>query len=765
MATASPQCAGERKSVARGFLNTDLIFNVHCANNVNRSAGSCFAEKKPPRCATKNLLRQQQMKFRFLLSFFSALLFCFTGNAIAPFINSFTPNYGASNDPGNIIISGGGFSNVNLVVKFNGVRDTSAFATAADGSTIQAHVPTGAPKGTGPVVVSVNGVLAPTNNGVYFTVIGPSDPYVDGFSPGAGNPGTSVTITGTHFIGVTAIKFNGAAASGYSITADNFVTLSVPANATTGPISVEKSGVFTNSTSANFFVSPVITSFSPTFGRAGTNVVIRGSSFSNTFAVKFNNINALTFNVDSNSQITAVVPNNATTGPIRVEAPGGTNITSGSFLVQPTIFSFTPGFGAAGTNVTITGANLNAGSLSVKFNGVTASAGAPTFGSVIVTAPASTTGPIVVTTVDGAVTSSVSFYYLARITGFTPTNSAPGTTVTISGTNFTGAAAATDVTFNGQPAASFVVSNNNTVGAVVPNGVSAGPISITTPAGSANSTGLFYGAPVINNFVPTQGAPGTRVQINGTNFLGATMVLFNGTSASFNVTNNGVIGATVPNNAQTGPITVVAPAGTNISAGTFTLILTSDLNVGVVDSPDPVFVGSNLVYTITVANTGPDAAPNVILTNKLPASVNLKSATSSQGTLNTNLNPVTAAFGTINSSGIATVTLTVVPQIVGSITNLATIGSDNTDPTLTDHTNIISTLVWPLPFLSIQNLTSNQIKVFWPAPLSNFTLLFKSNLVPSVSWNTDLTTRVLSGTNVSVTETNFGATKFFRLKQ
>jgi len=700
------------------------------------------------------------MNFRFLISLFGTFLLSLAGNA-APTISSFTPNYGAQNDPGNILITGTGFLPGALVVRFNNVPASSAAATAGDGTLIQAHIAIGTPRGTGPVFVSVNGVQAPTNNGVYFTVIGPSDPYIDGFIPGAGNPGT----TGTHFIGVTAIKFNGTAASGYSITADSFVTVSVPANATTGPISVEKLNVWTNAASANFFVSPVITNFSPAFGRTGTNVVIRGTSFSNAFAVKFNNINAQSFNVDSNSQITAAVPNNATTGPIRVEAPGGTNITSGNFVVQPSIFSFTPGFGAAGTNVTISGANLNAGSLAVKFNGVTASAGAPTFSSVTVTAPASTTGPIVLTTVDGSQTSSVSFYYLGRITDFTPTNSAPGTTVKISGTNFTGAIAATDVTFNGQPAASFVVSNNNTIGAVVPNGVSTGPIRVTTPAGSANSTGLFYGAPVINNFVPTQGAPGTSVQINGTNFLGATAVLFNGTNAAFTITNNGIIGAKVPTNTSSGPITVIAPAGTNTTAASFTIILTSDLNVGVVDAPDPVFVGSNLVYTITVANNGPDPALNVMLTNKLPDSVNLKYAGSSQGALNTNANPVTAALGTINSSSIATVTLTVVPQITGSITNIATIGSDNIDPTPTDHTNIISTLVWPLPFLSIQTLTSNQIQVFWPAPLSNFFLLFKTNLVPSGSWNTDLTARVLTSTNISVTETNSGTTKFFRLKQ
>ena len=690
------------------------------------------------------------------------LLSAFVSNA-TPSISGFSPNYSSSSDPNNITISGSGFLGGPLVVKFNGVNASAAAATFDN--TIIAHVANGTPRGTGPVFVSVSGQQALTNNGIYFTVIGPNDPYVTDFSPTAGSPGIAVTINGTHFIGTTGVKFNGANASFSPITSDLFITATVPANATTGPISVEKTGIFTNTTSVNFFVSPVITNFSPGFGRAGTNVVIRGSSFSNAFAVKFNNISALTFNVDSNSQITAVVPNNPTTGPIRVEAPGGTNITSSSFLVQPTIFSFTPGFGAAGTNVTVTGANFNVGTPAVKFGGVTAATPTGvTFSQLLVVVPAgATNAPITVTTSDGSGTSAQIFYVPPRITSFTPTNSAPGTTVRLSGTNFTGATA---VSFNGQPAASFVVTNNNNIGAVVPSGVITGPISVATPAGTTNGAGLFYGAPVITSFNPTHGAPGTNVTILGTNLLGATAVLFNAISASFTVNNNGAIAAVVPAGAQTGPLTVVAPGGTRTSATSFTIdVASSDLNISLVDSPDPVFVGSNLVYTLTVTNNGPSAALTVTLSDALPASVNLKSASTSQGTLNTNGNPIIGNLGTLNNSGVATVTLTVVPQTIGPITNVVSVGNNNFDPNTSDNSATETTLVLPFPFLSIQNFSASQVKVFWPAPLSNFTLLFKNNLMYSVSWNTDITARVISGTNISVTEPSSGAPKFFRLKQ
>lgn len=687
-----------------------------------------------------------------------------------PAISSFSPNYGWSNSvavPGNVIdIAGSGFYPGALVVKFNGVLATNFQATDTFGTNIQAQIRIGTPSGPGPVVVTVNGVQAPTNNGVLFTVIGPNDSYVTDFSPSSGVAGsTMVTFNGIHFTGVNGVKFNGTSVPGFSPPSDDTTfTATVPAGAQTGPISLTKSGAATFVSATNFYVSPTITSFSPSSGRAGTNVVIRGTSFTNVSVVKFGSVNAASFTVDSNAQITAVAPNGVVTGTITVIAPAGTFITSTNFTVQPTISSFTPGFGPSGTAVTISGANLDAGSFAVTFNGMSAGVGTRTFSSAAVTAPASTTGPIVVTTAGGTATSSANFYYPGFMSGLTPNNGAPGATVKITGGNFTGATA---VTFNGQPAASFVVSNNTTIGAVVPAGVSTGTLNVTTPAGVASNGGIFYAAPVINSFTPTHKAPGTRVTINGTNLLSASAVLFNGTNASFTVTNNGVIGATVPNNAPSGPLTVVAPGGTNVSAGSFTVDYTSDISVFITNAPGPVFVTSNLVYTVTVANyAGPNDALNVMLTNTLPTSVLLKSASTTQGTLNTNGNPITAVLGTIPSGNSAILTLTVVPQTVGTITDTASAGSDNADPTPANNGASNVTLVWPLPILGIQNLTSNQIKVFWPAPLSNFTLLTKSNLVPlTAAWSTDLTARVVSGTNISVTEINSNTAKFFRLKQ
>src|SRR5206468_12452829 len=87
----------------------------------------------------------------------------------------------------------------------------------------------------------------------------------------------------------------------------------------------------------------------------------------------------------------------------------------------------------------------------------------------------------------GTATSTNNFTAIPAptITSFTPTSGPVGTSVTISGTNFTGATA---VTFNGASAASFTVTSATRIQATVPPGATTGPLSATTPGGTATST-------------------------------------------------------------------------------------------------------------------------------------------------------------------------------------------------------------------------------------------------------------------------------------
>ncbi len=83
------------------------------------------------------------------------------------------------------------------------------------------------------------------------------------------------------------------------------------------------------------------------------------------------------------------------------------------------------------------------------------------------------------------ITSHTNFAQTPTITSFTPTSLCSGETVTITGTNFTGATA---VKFGNTNAASFNINSATSITAVTETAGSAS-ISVITPNGPANSTG------------------------------------------------------------------------------------------------------------------------------------------------------------------------------------------------------------------------------------------------------------------------------------
>jgi IPT/TIG domain-containing protein len=150
------------------------------------------------------------------------------------------------------------------------------------------------------------------------------------------------------------------------------------------------------------------------------------------------------------------------------------------------------------------------------------------------------------------------------VAAFLPLSGPVGTSVTITGTGFTGATA---VTFNGT-SASFTVDNDLQITATVPAGATDGPIAVTA-AGSTDASLLDFNVtpspPTVLAFLPLSGPIGTSVTITGTGFTGATAVTFNGTPATFTVNLSTQITATVPLGATDGPIAVTTPGGTDAS--------------------------------------------------------------------------------------------------------------------------------------------------------------------------------------------------------
>jgi hypothetical protein len=147
----------------------------------------------------------------------------------------------------------------------------------------------------------------------------------------SGKVGGTVEILGAGFNGATKVQFNGTSAT-FTIVSDTYLTAKVPAGATTGPLTVTTAGG-TVASSTKFRVIPKVLSFSPTSGPVGTQVVIKGNSFTGATKVTFGGVKATSVVVDSDTQITATVPRGAKTGKIGVTTVGGTGTSSGVFTV------------------------------------------------------------------------------------------------------------------------------------------------------------------------------------------------------------------------------------------------------------------------------------------------------------------------------------------------------------------------------------------------------------------------------------------------
>ena len=161
-----------------------------------------------------------------------------------------------------------------------------------------------------------------------------------------------------------------------------------------------------------------ITSLDPGNGAVGTAVTILGSGFSATPAnntVRFNGTVA-TVSQSTSGSISATVPTGATTGRVSVTVGGASAYSAQDFVViipgAPTIASFSPSSGAAGTSVAVTGTNFDAtpGATIVRLNGVVATATISDTANLSFTVPGATaSGRILATTAGGAGESATDF--------------------------------------------------------------------------------------------------------------------------------------------------------------------------------------------------------------------------------------------------------------------------------------------------------------------------------------------------------------------
>jgi len=155
-------------------------------------------------------------------------------------------------------------------------------------------------------------------------------------------------------------------------------------------------------------LGPFIT-ISPTSGQVGQPVDILGQSLSQATSVRFTPNVAASANVFGDTYMTTAVPNNATTGVVKVLLTHGHLTSNQKFLVTPVVLSFNPPSGPVGTQVVITGNSLK-GATKVTFGSKKAIFSVDSYTQITATVPVgAVTGKIQVTTPGGTAVSPTAF--------------------------------------------------------------------------------------------------------------------------------------------------------------------------------------------------------------------------------------------------------------------------------------------------------------------------------------------------------------------
>lgn len=283
------------------------------------------------------------------------------------------------------------------------------------------------------------------------------------------------------------------------------------------------------------------------------------------------------------------------------------------------LISFTPGAGAKGHLITLTGKNFK-DVLSVSFGGQPAlsfTVISETTIQALVNEGAS--GAVSVTTRNGGTASLTGFSFLPPpgFTSFNPTTSIAGNTLTLTGTNFL---EVESVRIGGVLAPFFTVVNSNTIQVTVPSGGS-GTVKVFLKAGTVELPG-FVAIPSITSFTPDRDTEAGALRIRGTSFTDVTNVSVGGVEVqSFRIVDADNIIASFGKGAS-GAVLVTAPGGQATRAG-FTY-LPSPVITAFSPSSGPV----GTLVTITGTNFDPAPANNIVAFGAVKANVKTASSNS-----------------------------------------------------------------------------------------------------------------------------------------
>lgn len=466
-------------------------------------------------------------------------------------------------------------------VKFGTIKLAASFDS--DGN-VTAYTPSGFSSGL-LTVVTPHGNAVTTQN---FAIT-----KVTGFTPGKGPAGTVVTITGQGLKSVSTVSFGGSPPVAVTSTTGTTAKVAVPDDAVIGSITIytpniDPAGI---TSVGSFKPKPRITSFDAASYQAGNLVTAHGTNLTEigSFSGLLGSVALTDLSVVDATTMTFTIPANAKTGAITFTNAAGTTTSTALVKIRPTIDSFAPLDDRTGKTVTLSGKTFN-GTTAVAFGGVASPSFAVSNGGTTLTAvipTAAVDGPITVTTPGGQTVSAGTFHVDPKITSFTPSSAAVGTTIVVTGT---GLASVDQIAFGGGVTATPSQTPTATkLKVVVPPGATTGPFTFHAPSNTAPSPSPLTITFSVTSMSKSVAPAGATVQLNGVGLTNVTSVTFGSASATISSQDSTSLQVVVPN--LSGAVTISVTKGTHTIQvpGQFTPMLVTQA------APDQVTAGGTIV--------------------------------------------------------------------------------------------------------------------------------------------------------------------------
>ncbi len=374
-------------------------------------------------------------------------------------------------------------------------------------------------------------------------------------------------------------------ASAFGSKTSALITITVPQNAVEGLVVVKTpQGDITTKTPMGFSEPISITSFAPATLKADSVLTITGDYLNLIKQVIFTDrvtVDVADFISQTRSQLKLKIPAAAQSGKIAIsngaEDPIIVYSTNALNVILPAITAISPNPVKAGTNLTITGTNLDlVKTVALGGNQNVTSFVSQSATELVLTVPATTQDDTlrVIPASGVKVKSASKLTMVVPTVTVTPTIVKNGDEITVTGTNLD---LINKVVFGGDKTGTVKSGGTATqIVVTIPNDAVTGIVKFGTQASKeVNGPSLTLVDPVITEIVPTTTKAKTDITITGTNLDLVVDVVFVGGA-------KGVIAAgrtetqmvvTVPVGAKDGKVTLVAKNGTQIQSSSSLTIL------------------------------------------------------------------------------------------------------------------------------------------------------------------------------------------------